>query len=301
MAKEISYKSVDQIVAEMPKGMTRCKIEIEDPNIGILTINQPESLNAFSSGLPVDKPRPTGWQLFDKYWRALLQEIKNDPEIRVLVVTGAGDRAFSSGANIKEWGGREAAQKEGKVEPPKFGTVIREGTAIPYLWFQHLGKISIAMVNGLAVGMGADMALACDLRVASDQAWLQWAYILRGMVPMDGGCWMLPRIVGRPKALELLVTGDRIYAEEALKWGLFNNVVPHGKLRETTMELATKIAKGPLAAVQLVRYTVFCGGYLPFQETLDMSMLAANLEAESIAEGMIAAGVEKRTADFTDK
>ena len=73
MAKEINYKSVDQILTEMPKGMTRCKIEMEDPGICILTVNQPETLNAFSSGLPVDQPRPTGWQLFDKYWRALLQ------------------------------------------------------------------------------------------------------------------------------------------------------------------------------------------------------------------------------------
>ncbi len=299
MFKEISYKSIDQILEEMPKGMTRCRIEKDDAGIGLLTLDQPQTLNAFSNGLPTDQPRPAGWQLFDKYWRALLQEIKNDPEIRVVVITGAGDRAFSSGANIKEWGGREASMKAGKIPRPVYGTVIREGTAMPYLWLQHLGKPSIAMVNGLAVGMGADLVLACDLRVASDKAWLQWAYILRGMVPMDGGCWMLPKIVGRPKALELLMTGDRIYADEALQWGLFNKVVPHDKLRETTMEMATKIARGPFAAIQLIRYTVFCGSYLPFQETLDMSMLAANLEQESIAEGMIAAGVEKRKADFS--
>lgn len=295
---EITDKALLAVIAEMPPGMTRCKVE-EENGIAILTINQPQSLNAFSWGLPIGTMRPTeGWSLFDRYWRGLLQVIKNDPKIRVVVITGAGDRAFSSGANIKEWGGREAAMKEGKTERPSVATAIGEGTTVPYLWLRALQKPSIAMVNGLAVGMGADLAFACDMRIASDKAWFQWAYILRGMVPMDGGCWLLPRLVGPAKAMEILMTGDRIPADEALRLGMVNKVVPHAKLRETTMELANKIAKGPFAAIQLVRYTVYTGLSLSFQETLDLSMLAANLERETIAEGMIAAGVEKRKPDF---
>jgi len=139
------------------------------------------------------------------------------------------------------------------------------------------------------------------MRIASDKAWFQWAYILRGMVPMDGACWLLPRLVGQARAMEILMTGDRVYADEALQLGMVNKVVPHGKLKEVTLELAGKIAGGPLAAIQLVRYTVYAGEQQSFQENLDLSMLAANLERESIAEGMIAAGVEKRKADFTDK
>lgn len=301
MAKEeVKYKSVEEIVAQAPAGMTKCLIEKED-GIGILTLNQPETLNAFSGGFPPGTPRPRGLSLFDRYWRALLQEVKLDPDIRVVIITGAGDRAFSSGANIKDWGGREAAVKKGEMERRRRSTAISEGTTIPYLWIRALQKPSIAMVNGLAVGMGADLALACDFRVASDRAYFWWAYILRGMVPMDGGCWTLPRLVGASKAMELLMTGDRVYADEALRLGLVNKVVPHEQLREATMELANKIAKGPWAAIQLVRYTVYCAERQSFQETLDLSMLAANLERETIAEGMIAAGVEKREADFEGK
>jgi len=274
--------------------MTKLKVEKKD-GIAWLTINRPEALNALAGS-----PSWGDWETYDSYWRGLMQDLKYDPDVRVVVLTGAGDRAFSAGADIKEWGGMEAEAKRTGVDHIR-ASVIREGTTMPYLWLRALQKPSIAMVNGLAVGMGADFALACDMRVASDKAWFQWAYILRGMVPMDGGCWLLPRLVGQAKAMEILMTGDRVYADEALQLGIVNKVVPHDKLKETTLELAGKIAGGPLAAIQLVRYTVYAGERQSFQENLDLSMLAANLERESIAEGMIAAGVEKRKADFTDK
>ena len=216
--------------------------------------------------------------------------------MNVVVITGAGDKAFSSGANVKNWGRREALYRE--VGRPRMGTVIREGTQMPYIWLKHLQKPSIAMVNGLAVGMGADLALACDMRVMSDKAWFQWAYILRGMEPMDGATWMLPRLVGAAKAKELLMTGDKEEAEEALRLGIVNKVVPHADLKAATWELAEKIARGPRAAIQMLRYAVDTGETQSFQDNCSLVMLAENLEIESIAEGMIARGVEKRDADF---
>lgn len=102
MATTIHYESVDKILAEAPEGMTRFKIEKEDPSICILTLNKPETLNAFSSGYDDDNPQPGGWTIFDAYLRALTQEVKLDADVKVVVITGAG-RAFSSGADIKDW------------------------------------------------------------------------------------------------------------------------------------------------------------------------------------------------------
>ena len=270
--------------------MTRFEIEKKD-NIATLTINQPESLNALSTS--------PDWAEYDSYMRSVFFSLKNDPDVRVIIVTGAGDKAFSSGANVKNWGRREALyRKIGRPRPP---VLMREGTQMPYIWMRHLQKPSIAAVNGLAVGMGADLALACDFRIASEKAWFQWAYILRGMMPMDGACWLLPRLAGPAKAMELLMTGDRVYAEEAQKLGIVNKVVPHEKLKEATWELATKIAKGPWAAIQMVRYSVYAGMTQSFTDNLGLAMLAENMEHETIAEGMIARGVEKKDADFKGK
>jgi len=294
MAVEIHYESVDKITAEAPEGMTKFKIEKEDSNICILTLNKPESLNAFSMGYDDTHPRPGGWSLFDKYLRALTQEVKLDPEVKVVVITGAG-RAFSSGADIKDWGKREVAKKEGALPKSPWtdsSLLIDEQTAMMHIWIKHLKKPVIAMVNGLAVGMGADLAVACDMRIASDKAFFQWAYILRGLSPMDGGLWLVPRLVGQAKAMEWLMTGDRVYADEALQWGLVNRVVPHDQLREKTMELAAKIAKGAVPAIQAVRFGIYAGSYLPFQESVGLSYLSGYPQLQSIAEGMIAAGVE---------
>jgi len=267
--------------------MTKFLIEKKDL-VATLTINQPETHNALSTA--------QDWAEYDTYMRGVFFDLKNDPDVNVVIITGAGDKAFSSGANVKNWGSREALFK--KIGRPKTSVVMREGTQMPFIWLRHLHKPSIAMVNGLAVGMGADLALACDLRVASDKAWFQWAYILRGMVPMDGATWLLPRLAGAAKAKELLMTGDRLYADEALRLGVVNKVVPHDQLKEATWELAQKIARGPKTAIQILRYAVDAGEYQSFQDNLSLAMLAENMEHESIAEGMIARGLEKRDADF---
>jgi len=251
-------------------------------HVGILTLNNPDHLNTLDGEE-------------DKLMVSLLKDMKEDLDIHVVVITGAG-RAFSAGANVKDWRARELANKERGGEP-EMATLIREGTTLEFLALENLQKPTIAMVNGLAVGQGADLAVACDMRVASDKAWFQWAYILNGIVPMDGGCWYLPRLVGRANAMELLMTGDRVYADEALRLGIVNKVVPHEQLREATMELANKIANGPWNAIQMTREIVHAAEHDSLQESLNKSYLVANLEGETMRAGFIAKG-QKKQADF---
>ncbi|MBP6876461.1 MAG: enoyl-CoA hydratase/isomerase family protein [Phenylobacterium sp.] len=273
MPTELRYENVDMVVAEAPAGMTKFKMEFEEPGIAILTLDRPDKLNAFSMGYPADQPRPRGWSMYDRYMRCVTQELKHDPKVRVVVVTGAG-RAFSSGADIKDWAGMEAHAKT-EVSPfVKEGLLFDEHTAMMHIWFKHLVKPTIAMVNGLAVGMGADLAGACDMRIMSDEAFFQWAYILNGLVPVDGGMWLLPRIVGQAKAMEWMLTGDRVYAEEALRTGLVNHVVPKEKLLETTMALAAKIAERSPSAVQSTRFGINAGATLSMQDAVGLSYLS---------------------------
>lgn len=290
---EIQYESVNEIIAKAPEGMTKFRIDLEErEKVAFLTLNRPDKLNAFSQGYPPGTPRPRGWSMFDRYMRAVTQEVKHDPRIRVVVITGAG-RAFSAGADVKDWGAlEELGERENNPRSPfnKEGLLFDEHTAMMHFWIKGLVKPTIAMVNGLAVGMGADLAAACDIRVAADDAFFQWAYVLRGISPMDGGLWLLPRLVGQAKALEWMMTGDRIFAQEALQWGLVNKVAPLDSLRQVTLELASKIAANPPAAVQSVRFGAQACATLSFQDGIGLSYLAGYSQRNDNRERMIAAG-----------
>lgn len=290
---EIHYETVDEIVAKAPAGMTKFRIELDEAaKVGFLILNRPDKLNAFSQGYPPGQPRPRGWSMFDRYMRALTQEIKHDPRIRVVVITGEG-RAFSAGADIKDWGALEeqVVQRHATRSPfQKEGLLFDEHTAMMHIWVKHLVKPTIAMVNGLAVGMGADLAAACDIRIAAEDAFFQWAYVLRGISPMDGGMWLLPRLVGQAKALEWMMTGDRVYAPDAMQWGLVNKVATAETLRSVTMELASKIAANPPAAVQSIRFGTQACAQLPFQDGVGLSYLAGYSQRADNNERMIAAG-----------
>ena len=298
---EIHYESVDAIVTKAPQGMTKFRIELDEAaKVGFLILNRPDKLNAFSQGYPAGEPRPKGWSLFDQYMRAVTQEIKHDPRIHVVVVTGEG-RAFSAGADIKDWGAlEEMAENRNQARSPfqKEALLFDEHTAMMHVWVKHMVKPTIAMVNGLAIGMGADLAAACDIRIAAEDAFFQWVYVMRGFSPKDGGMWLLPRLVGQSKALEWMMTGDRIHAAEALQWGLVNRVVPLESLRQVTLELASKIAANPPTAVQAVRFGTQACAQLPFQEGVALSYLAGYAERGDTRERMIAAGkgnlVERR-------
>lgn len=253
--------------------------------IGILTLNRPEKLNANTIN-----PDHSSYVLNDREeeWGKRFAEVKYDPDIHVVIFTGAG-RAFCAGADMKAWGARSAEELrtgKGRIHP----TVVPEGTTLPHEWITRLKKPTIAMVNGLAVGEGADIALACDIRIMSDQAWFWWAYIERGMIPMDGACWLLPRLVGRAKAMEILLTGKRVYAEEALSIGLANVVVPIEQLRDTTMEMARKIASLPKESIQLTRFAIDSGSNQTFRESLDLTSVCNIVTRDIVREGTKAMG-----------
>lgn len=273
MFAPISHDSLDEILRAAPAGMTRFRLELDDAGVLLLTIDRPERLNAFSMGYATDRPRPAGWSLFDRYLRALTQELKLDARVKVVVLTGAG-RAFSAGADIKDWAAMEAQVPPGRSPFQKESLLFDEHTAMMHVWFRHLVKPTIAMVNGPAVGMGADLAAVCDLRTMADDAFFQWAYVLNGLVPTEGGMWLLPRLVGEGRALEWMLTGARVDAATALQSGLANLVAPGAQLREKTLALARHIASLPPRAVQATRFGVQAGQSMSFQDAVGLAYLS---------------------------
>lgn len=194
----------------------------------ILTLNRPEVRNSFSFGM----------------LRALKQrveELRFDPDVRVVVITGAGDRAFCAGADLKE----RATYTEVMVREFIF-TIRNLFTSI-----ENLEKPVIAAVNGAAFGGGTELALACDIRIAADTASLGLTETRLAIIPGAGGTQRLPRLIGRGKAKELIFTGKRVPADEALSIGLVNKVVPADQLLDAALAMAGEICQaGPIAIAQ---------------------------------------------------
>jgi len=229
--------------------------------------------------------------------------IREDDDIRCSIITGK-DTAykdkhyFCAGADIKEWSGRDegASKYEEPVRPMQFPRHAFECEA-SYL----ASKPSIAMVNGAAVGYGADWVLVSDLAIAADDASIGWVYILRGIAPYEGGTWLLPKIVGLRKAMELLTTGRIIDAEEAYRLNIFNKVVPHDQLRDATLEYAQWYAeKGPPLALGVTRTLIYEGLNMSFHQHLQMVEMANSIVGPDRKEAM-AAWVERREPKFEYK
>lgn len=235
---------------------------------------------------------------------AAFRDIKYDNGIRVSIITGAGDRAFCAGADVKEWSASDFGKRPEEIK------ALDEAMRRPMVFPRHAeessaifltGKPSIAMVNGVAVGVGADWVATADLAIASERARIGWVYILRGLYPVEGGTWLLPRIVGLRKAMELLLTGDIIDAEEALGLGIFNKVVPHDQLMDATMKLANKIAnKTSPSAVAVTRHLVYTGLGQSFRDHLDSMEAAGRAVSEEHRKEAMLAWVEKREPVFKD-
>lgn len=225
--------------------------------------------------------------------------IKYDNDVRVSIITGTGDRAFSAGLDVKAWG----ARREGKLQPGDAETKPR-----PMIFPRHAdessaiyktGKPSIAMVNGVAAGVGADWITNADLAIASENARATWAYIKRGLYPVEGATWLLPRIVGLKKAMELVVFGDIIDAQEMLRLGIVNKVVPQDQLYDVTMEWADRLAnKTSPSALGITRHLVYTGlnqSYLDHLNSMESAGRAIN--RDHTAEAM-RAWLEKRAPVF---
>lgn len=248
-------------------------------NIGLLTINRPEKLNAISNELISELKK-------------LLDEIENDEELRVLIITGAGDKAFVAGADIKELVGRDASQgrKVSKERQEIFSRI--ENLPVPV----------IAAVNGYALGGGLELALACSIRICSEKAQFGAPEVKLGIIPGDGGTQRLPRQVGLGRAMELILTGDFIDAQEAYRIGLVNKVLPQEELMDKATELAKKIASRPPLAVRFAKEAVNRSqeGDAASGFALESYLHALSCTTEDKKEG-VSAFLEKRKGKFKGK
>ena len=183
-----------------------------------LTLNRPEVLNAFN-------------RVMTSELQAALREAERDPEVRCLVLTGAG-RAFSAGEDLKS---RQEGGEKSFIESlrQRYNPIIDK--------LRHMEKPVIAAVNGVAAGAGLGLALACDLRIASDQARFGQVFVKVGLAPDSGTSLLLLQLVGLGKALEMTFFGDLVPADEALRIGLVNRVVPHEQLAAATREWAQRL------------------------------------------------------------
>lgn len=251
----------------------------KEDSIGLLTINRPQVLNALNRETMTEISQVVG-------------KIATDPEVAVLIITGAGEKSFVAGADISEM--RTLSALEGRAWS-KFSQATFNA-------IENLPQPVIAAVNGYALGGGCELAMSCDIRIASDKAKFGQPEVLLGVVAAFAGTQRLPRLVGKGRAKELLFTGDQIDAAEACRIGLVNKVVPAGELLTAAKALAAKIiSRGPVA-VQLCKAAV--------NEGLDMDLESAQAyEAEVFGlcfatadqkEGMNAF-VERRPAKFTGK
>ena len=262
----------------------------------VLTLNDPTTRNSLTETLT----------------RELTGEVARfaqDPELRVLVLTGA-DPAFCSGANVRGFD-RAIQQRETAGEPapptpweqldPTFTAKLSRTPGGPEIVLQlhTLQKPSIAAVNGAAYGLGCGIALSCDFRVASEKARFSEAFVRNGLIPADGSAWQLPKMIGIARTLWMQYTGEPIDGDEAARIGLANKVVPHDRLMEEALAMATQLARGPGFSMALIKQLVYQG----FAQTLAEHLTVA-ARAQSLArltgdhrEG-VRAFLEKRQPQF---
>lgn len=252
-------------------------VEIEN-KIAVLTINRPDKLNALSSQVHIEGV-------------AALDQLRADDNVRVLVITGTGEKSFIAGADISEFEGKTpVTQRDTFLERTLFNTI------------DIFPKPVIAMVNGFCLGGGNELALACDLRICSENARFSQPEINLGIIPGGGGTQRLTRLVGEGRSMEMILTGDMIDAETAHRFGLVNHVFPAVELREKTMELAAKIAEKAPIALQLAKEAVKFASRSNLDEGLrrEVDLFAICFSTEDKKEG-VTAFLEKRKPEFKGK
>lgn len=251
--------------------------------IAVLTLNRPEMMNALGQegdGVAV---------------AAACAEIEADPAIRCAILTGAG-RAFSAGGDVKAMKARSGAFGGSPYD-------IREGyrrnihKVVKSLY--NLEVPLIAAVNGAAIGLGCDVACMADVRIASDKAKFGVTFLKLGLIPGDGGAWLLPRIIGNSRAAELLFTGDVIDAATAADWGLVSKAVPGDTLMDEAMALAKRMAQQPPQSLRLAKTLLRHGTTASYDTIMEMSAAAQSMmhHTDDHIEGVDAI-LEKRSPDF---
>jgi enoyl-CoA hydratase len=243
--------------------------------VTLLTINRPDKLNALNVA--------TRREILSAF-----EELGQDPDTRVIVITGAGGKAFIAGADINEFTGHAPLEQREVMCTTRAFDVMEE-----------CPKPVIAMINGFALGGGCELALACDIRIASTNARLGQPEIKLGLIPGGGGTQRLTRAVGEGKAMELILTGDLLTAAEALELGLVNHVYPPAELEARTMELAARIAEMSPVSLALAKRAVKNAARLDLRAGLDaeIDLFALCFASEDKEEG-VRAFLDKRKPVF---
>ncbi|HEX8169838.1 MAG TPA: enoyl-CoA hydratase-related protein [Thermoanaerobaculia bacterium] len=245
----------------------------------VITIDRPKVLNALNAQTVAEIG-------------SAFEAARDDAAVKCVIVTGAGEKAFVAGADIGELA----------TMTPITGKAVAEKGQRTFRAIERFPKPVIAAINGFALGGGCELALACHIRIAAENAQLGLPEVTLGIIPGYGGTQRMARLLGKGKALELILTGDRITAAEAERIGLVNKVVPADQLMAAAEEMARRIAsRGPLA-VRAAIEAVMSGSDMPFEEGqfLEATLFGLLASTEDMKEGM-AAFLQKRKAEFRNQ
>ncbi|OWU86650.1 crotonase [Oceanicola sp. 22II-s10i] len=250
-----------------------------DNGVVTITLNRPDRMNTLGGTMKPD--------LYDAFQNQML----NDRDVRCVILTGSGERAFCAGADIKE----RAANRPPAAEYYAKQKFTHDLTRL----IEEFERPVIVAINGVCLGGGMEIALCGDIRIAADHAKLGLPEVKLGVLPGAGGTQRMPRLIGGPKAKELMFTGRHITAQEALDYGIVNRVVPMADLMATARELADEIAAQPPLSVAFIKQAINKGMQVGIEEGLEYERLAASMivDSEDRKEGM-AAFLEKRKPVF---
>ena len=268
-----------------------------DEGVLVVTLHDPPTRNAINPGM--------AQEFFE-----VLDRFEDDPGLRVLLLTGS-EPSFCSGANVRGFNSSIQARQEGgqpaglrpwgSMEARHSKKFDAESSRAPemVLRLQEQQKPTIAAVNGHAIGAGMGLALACDVRLASEKAIFSEAFVRMGLIPADGSCWNLPRLIGVSNTLLLQYTGDRLDGPEALRLGLVSRLFPDDQLVDAAVELAHRIAQGATQSQSLIKYLVRQAADQSFREHLELAHVAQD-QARSTADHReaVQAFLEKRPPVF---
>jgi len=249
-------------------------------HLAILTLNRPEAMNAMNAAMR----REMGDAFVD---------FRDDADSWVLIITGAGDRAFCAGMDLREMAADLAAGASG---PPRGQGAPRVAEPVPSLMAGNIEiwKPIIAAINGVAVGGGLETALACDIRIAADSARMGLSEPKRGIIPGGGGLARLPRLIPIGAAMEILLTGDLITAQEAYRIGLVNQVVPAAELMSAAKKMAERLAESAPLALRAIKETVMKTRHMSLEEALPARFGPNVMASEDAREGTAAFGQKRK-------